>query len=211
MNLWFTQVLPYIFLALYHFQFDLTGSIPTSHQAQENADQPPKLYRPPGAPCSPAQFTEYSPNPDYSEFILKEILIHNPEACTRETELISPEGTWITIPPLLFCDKYNYLPAYLVPMTPPLTPQPNHLQASVATSESTSTQIFVVMYITLTGLIDYMVPTSKPWAILGKSLSYIVKLAPILWWALPSGPVSCLPGSSQKPTSGWIPDITSLQ
>ncbi|KAJ9078852.1 hypothetical protein DSO57_1002479 [Entomophthora muscae] len=58
-------------------------------------------------------------------------------------------------------------------MSPPLTPQPNCLQESVATSESTSTQIFGVIYITLTGLIDSMVPTSRLWAILWKSLSYI--------------------------------------
>ncbi|KAJ9049975.1 hypothetical protein DSO57_1018863 [Entomophthora muscae] len=91
-------------------------------------------------------------------------------------------------------------------MTPPLTPRPNHLQESVAINESTSTQIFGVMYITLTGLIDYMVPVSGPWAFLGKLLSYIVKLAPVLWWALPAGPAGCLPVSYQEPPTGWIPD-----
>ncbi|KAJ9083361.1 hypothetical protein DSO57_1035442 [Entomophthora muscae] len=143
---------------------------------------------------------------DYSELTLEEILIYDPEICIRETELIDCEETWITVQPLLFCDKYNYLPAYLVPMTPPLTPWPDCPQKSVATSESTSTQIFGVMYITLTSLIDSMVPTSRPWDILRKSLSYIVKLAPILWWALPSGPVGRLPASSHEPTTGWIPD-----
>ncbi|KAJ9079110.1 hypothetical protein DSO57_1038875 [Entomophthora muscae] len=91
-------------------------------------------------------------------------------------------------------------------MTPPLTLQPNRPQESVATNESTSTQIFGVMYITLTGLIDSMVPVSRPWAVLGKLLSYIVKLAPILWWALPAGPAGRLPASSQEPPTGWIPD-----
>ncbi|KAJ9067126.1 hypothetical protein DSO57_1003038 [Entomophthora muscae] len=47
--------------------------------------------------------------------------------------------------PLLFQDKYNYLPAYQVPMTPPLTPQPDCPQESVATIESISTQLFGVM------------------------------------------------------------------
>ncbi|KAJ9050196.1 hypothetical protein DSO57_1016527 [Entomophthora muscae] len=65
------------------------------------------------------------------------------------------------------------------------------------------------MYTTFTGLIDSMVLSSSPWAILGKFLSYIVKLAPILWWALPSGPAGCLPTSSQKPTTGWISDSYS--
>ncbi|KAJ9061242.1 hypothetical protein DSO57_1022458 [Entomophthora muscae] len=75
-------------------------------------------------------------------------------------------------------------------MTSPLTPQPNHLQESVATSESTSTQIFGVIYITLIGLINSM-------------------LAHILWWALPSGPAGCLPASSQEPATGWIPNSVS--
>ncbi|KAJ9066621.1 hypothetical protein DSO57_1007696 [Entomophthora muscae] len=91
-------------------------------------------------------------------------------------------------------------------MTLPLTLQPNRPQEFVTTNESTSTQIFGVMYITLTGLIDSMVPVSGPWAVLGKLLSYIVKLAPILWWALSAGPAGRLPASSQEPPIGWIPD-----
>ncbi|KAJ9072752.1 hypothetical protein DSO57_1024025 [Entomophthora muscae] len=62
------------------------------------------------------------------------------------------------------------------------------------------------MYLTLTGLIDSMVPASRPWALLGKLLSYIVKLAPILWWALPAGPAGHPPASSQEPPTGCIPE-----
>ncbi|KAJ9067514.1 hypothetical protein DSO57_1038335 [Entomophthora muscae] len=90
-------------------------------------------------------------------------------------------------------------------MTPPLTLRPKRPQESVAANESTSTQIFGVMYITLTGLIDSMVPASGPCALLGKSLSYIVKLAPILWWALPAEPAGCPPASSQDfPQAGSL-------
>ncbi|KAJ9055607.1 hypothetical protein DSO57_1002082 [Entomophthora muscae] len=89
-------------------------------------------------------------------------------------------------------------------MTSPLTPWPNQPQETVAISESTSTQLFGVLYITLTGLVDSMVPTNGPWAFLGKSLSYIVKLAPILWWALPTGPAGCLPASSPEHATGWL-------
>ncbi|KAJ9073965.1 hypothetical protein DSO57_1010945 [Entomophthora muscae] len=170
------------------------GSAPHAHLPQETADQLPDLYCPPGAPFGPVNFTEYPPNPAYLEFTLEEILIHDPEARTRETEVLYQEGTKIIWPPLLFCNKYNFLPTYLVPMTPPLTLRPDHPQESVATNESTFTQIFGVMYITLAGLIDSMVPVSGPWAVLGKLLSYIVKLALILWWALPAGPAS-----SQEP------------
>ncbi|KAJ9049543.1 hypothetical protein DSO57_1023346 [Entomophthora muscae] len=206
MNLWFNQIIPYLLLVLFHLQPTSCGSAPHTHLPQETVDQLPDLFRPPGAPFSPVHFTKYPPNPEYLEFTLEEILIHDPEARTRETEVLYREGTKIMCPPLLFQDKYNFQPAYLVPMTPPLTLQPNHPQKSVATNESTSTQIFGVMYITLTGLIDSMVPVCRPWAVLGKLLSYIVKLAPILWWALPTGPAGCPPASSQEPPTGWIPD-----
>ncbi|KAJ9057048.1 hypothetical protein DSO57_1026175 [Entomophthora muscae] len=182
------------------------SSAPHTHKLQETADQLPELYCPLGAHFGLVNFTEYPPNPAYLEFTLEEILIYNPEAKTRETETIYREGIKFTIPPLLFLNKYNYLPAYLVPMMLLLTLWPNHLQESVAVNKSTSTQISGVMYITLTGLIDLMVPASRPWALLGKLLSYIVKLAPILWWALPAGPADRLPVSSQDPSTGWIPD-----
>ncbi|KAJ9057668.1 hypothetical protein DSO57_1020405 [Entomophthora muscae] len=199
MNLWFNQVIPYLILVLFHLQSTSRGSVPHTQQPQETVDQPPKFYCPPGAPFGPVHFTEYPPNPAYLEFTLEEILIYNPEARTREMETVFREGTKITIPPLLFHDKYNYLPAYLVPMTPPLTLKPDCLQESVAANESTSTQIFGVMFITLTILIDLMIPARGPWALLGKLLSYIVKLAPILWWALPAGPASRPPASSKEP------------
>ncbi|KAJ9076629.1 hypothetical protein DSO57_1024285 [Entomophthora muscae] len=94
----------------------------------------------PIAPYGPVHFTEYPSNPAYSEFTLEEILIHDPEARTRETETVYREDTKAIIPLLLFRNKYNYLPAYLVPMTLSLTPQPKHMQESVTASKSTSTQ-----------------------------------------------------------------------
>ncbi|KAJ9085099.1 hypothetical protein DSO57_1017269 [Entomophthora muscae] len=206
MNLWFNQVIPYLILVLFHLQPTSCSSVPSAYPTQETVDQPPELYHPPGAPFGPVHFTEYPLNPEYLEFTLKEILIYKPEARTREMETVYREGTKITIPPLLFCNKYNYLPAYLVLMTLPLTPQPECPQESVVANEFTSTLIFGVMYITLTGLIDSMVPASGPWALLGKLLSYIVKLASILWWALPAGPAGHPPASSQEPPTGWIPD-----
>ncbi|KAJ9053198.1 hypothetical protein DSO57_1026595 [Entomophthora muscae] len=129
------------------------GSVPHINQPQETVDQPPELYCPPRAPFGPVHFTEYPPNLAYSEFTLEKILIYNPEARTRETEIIYREGTKIIRPHLLFHNKYNYLPVYLVPMTPSVTLWPNCPQESVAANESTSTQIFGVMYITLTSLI----------------------------------------------------------
>ena len=145
MNLWFNQVISCLILALFHLQSTSCGSAPHTQQPQETADQLPNLYRPPGAPYGPVHFTKYPPNSAYLEFTLEEILIYNPEARTRETETVYREGNKIIIPPLLFHNKYNYLPAYFVLMTPLHTLRPNCLQESVAANESTSTQIFGVM------------------------------------------------------------------
>ncbi|KAJ9084491.1 hypothetical protein DSO57_1023811 [Entomophthora muscae] len=147
-------------------KFDFSSPAPEVTHFQETKDQPPELYCCPGVLHSLVYFTEYPLNPDYVEFILEEILFYNPEAQTRETKLIGYEGTWITIQPLLFCGKYNHLPTYLVPMTPPLTPQPNHPQKPAAISEYASTQIFGVLYIIFISLNDSMVPSRRPWAIL---------------------------------------------
>ncbi|KAJ9055077.1 hypothetical protein DSO57_1007833 [Entomophthora muscae] len=91
-------------------------------------------------------------------------------------------------------------------MTPPVTLQPNYLQETMIANESTSTKLFGILYIPLTGLFYSMVPTNGPWALLGKSFYFIVKLAPILWWALTSGPMGCLTASSPEPSAGWLPE-----
>ncbi|KAJ9052518.1 hypothetical protein DSO57_1033347 [Entomophthora muscae] len=91
-------------------------------------------------------------------------------------------------------------------MTPPLTPQPDRPLKPTAAAETTSTQLFGVLYITLTGLVDSMVPNSGPWSLLGRSVSYIIKLAPILWWALPAGSAVPHPKPPKASTYDWLPD-----
>ncbi|KAJ9053532.1 hypothetical protein DSO57_1023258 [Entomophthora muscae] len=85
-------------------------------------------------------------------------------------------------------------------MTPPLTPQLNRPMETTTASETTSTQLFGVLYITLTGMVDSMIPTSGPWSLLGQSL------APILWWALPTGLAQPCPKTSNASTYAWFPD-----
>ncbi|KAJ9089452.1 hypothetical protein DSO57_1012802 [Entomophthora muscae] len=94
-------------------------------------------------------------------------------------------------------------------MTPPLTPQPDRLLEPTAAAETPSTQLFGVLYITLTGLVDSVVPNSGPWSILGHSVSYIIKLAPILWWALPAGSTAPHPEPPNASTYDWLPDTVS--
>ncbi|KAJ9059130.1 hypothetical protein DSO57_1005633 [Entomophthora muscae] len=68
-------------------------------------------------------------------------------------------------------------------MTPPLTPQPNCPMDPLTSAKTTSTQLFGVLYITLTGM-----------------------LAPILWWAFPIGLAVPCPESPNAPTYAWLPD-----
>ncbi|KAJ9053991.1 hypothetical protein DSO57_1019169 [Entomophthora muscae] len=91
-------------------------------------------------------------------------------------------------------------------MTLPLTPQPDRPMETLTAAETTSTQLFGVLYITLTGMIDTMVPNSGPWSLLGQYVSYIIKLAPILWWALPSGPAIFQPKPTNASTYAWLHD-----
>ncbi|KAJ9052196.1 hypothetical protein DSO57_1036659 [Entomophthora muscae] len=91
-------------------------------------------------------------------------------------------------------------------MTPPLTPQPNRPIEPPTATKTMSTQLFEVLYITLTGMVDAMVLNSGPWSLLGQSVSYIIKLAPILWWALPTGPAVLCPKSTNASIYAWIPD-----
>ncbi|KAJ9070989.1 hypothetical protein DSO57_1001763 [Entomophthora muscae] len=117
----------------------------------------------------------------------------------------------IEVPPLLFKDKYNYLPAYFVPMTLPSTLQSDHPMETLTAAKTTSTQLFGVLYITLTGMVDTMVPNSGLWSLLGKSISYIINLAPILWWALLSGLAVFCPEPTNASTYTWLPDtVVSL-
>ncbi|KAJ9068163.1 hypothetical protein DSO57_1031366 [Entomophthora muscae] len=125
---------------------------------------------------------------------------------TREIEYIRCRLKWYKKPPRLFKDKYNDLPAYFVHMTPPLTPRPDLPMKPSATAETTSTQLFGVLYITLTGLMDSMVPNSEPWSLLGQSVSYIIKLAPILWWALPTSLATPRPEQPNASIYAWLPE-----
>ncbi|KAJ9075298.1 hypothetical protein DSO57_1037441 [Entomophthora muscae] len=91
-------------------------------------------------------------------------------------------------------------------MTPPLTPRPDHPLEPTATTKTTSTQLFGVLYITLKGLVDSIVPISRPWSLLRQYVPYIIKLAPILWWALPAGMAAPHPELPNASTYDWLTD-----
>ncbi|KAJ9084669.1 hypothetical protein DSO57_1021923 [Entomophthora muscae] len=95
-------------------------------------------------------------------------------------------------------------------MTPPLTPRPDLPLEPNAAAKTTSTQLFGVLYITLTGLVDSMVSNSGPWSLLRQSVSYIIKLAPILWWALPASLAATHPEPPNASTYDWLPENYAL-
>ncbi|KAJ9064921.1 hypothetical protein DSO57_1025357 [Entomophthora muscae] len=91
-------------------------------------------------------------------------------------------------------------------MTLPSTPQPDRPMESSTTAETTSTQLFGVLYITLTGLMDSMVLTSGPWSLFGQSVSYIINLAPNLWWASPTDPAVPCPAPPNASSYALLPE-----
>ncbi|KAJ9073987.1 hypothetical protein DSO57_1010747 [Entomophthora muscae] len=91
------------------------------HSPETNLLNCPRHYTVPREPPLDLCILLNTPNLAYSEYNLETILIADPLARTRETKYIGQEGKWYKRPPRLFKDKYNYLPAYFVPMTPPLT------------------------------------------------------------------------------------------
>ncbi|KAJ9064068.1 hypothetical protein DSO57_1034316 [Entomophthora muscae] len=211
MNLWFEKVLSYLVLVIFHLNSSQVDHKATAPSGDQPADPPQALYCPPGAPFRPVHFTKYPPNPAYVEYNLETILIANPLARTRETEYIGREGKRIKVLPLLSKDKYNYLPAYFVPMSSPLTPQPDFPIEPSTAAETTSTQLFVVLYINLTGLMDSMMPNSGPWSLLGQSVSYIIKLTPILWWALPTDLAVPFLEPPNASSYAWLPENRQTQ
>ncbi|KAJ9051066.1 hypothetical protein DSO57_1008329 [Entomophthora muscae] len=80
-------------------QADYQATTPSRDQP---ANSPQALYCPPGAPFGPVHFTEYPPNPAYSEYNLETIFIADPLARTISTDYVGRKGKRIEIPPLLF-------------------------------------------------------------------------------------------------------------
>ncbi|KAJ9062691.1 hypothetical protein DSO57_1008142 [Entomophthora muscae] len=91
-------------------------------------------------------------------------------------------------------------------MEPPVTPKPMPASAAEFPLDHTN-KLFGIVYIILTGVIDTIVPAAGLWSWLGKSMSYLIKLAPILWWALPTQSATCqFPDTSEPASQGLLPD-----
>ncbi|KAJ9049142.1 hypothetical protein DSO57_1027669 [Entomophthora muscae] len=91
-------------------------------------------------------------------------------------------------------------------MEPPVTPKIMPASAAELPLDHTK-KLFGIVYITLMGVIDTIVPAASLWSWVGKSISYLIKLAPILWWALPAQFATCqFPNASKLANQGWFPE-----
>ncbi|KAJ9083332.1 hypothetical protein DSO57_1035740 [Entomophthora muscae] len=77
-------------------------------------------------------------------------------------------------------------------MEAPPTPKPEHIPSSPGLVPPSIKQYASIAYITLAGLVNTTVPFTGPWSLVGRSASYLVKLAPLLWWVFPSSQKSKL-------------------
>ncbi|KAJ9079926.1 hypothetical protein DSO57_1030427 [Entomophthora muscae] len=81
-------------------------------------------------------------------------------------------------------------------MEPPVTPKPMPASAAKLPLDHTN-KLFGIVYITLTGVIDTIVPAAGLW----------LWLAPILWWALPTQSATRqFPDASKLASQGWFPE-----
>ncbi|KAJ9088981.1 hypothetical protein DSO57_1017588 [Entomophthora muscae] len=91
-------------------------------------------------------------------------------------------------------------------MEPPVTLKPMPASAAKLPLNHTN-KLFGIVYITLMGVIDTIVPATGLWSWVGKSMPYLIKLAPILWWALPTQSATCqFPKASKPANQGWFPE-----
>ncbi|KAJ9070895.1 hypothetical protein DSO57_1002954 [Entomophthora muscae] len=193
---WFPQLLLYFILVICQL----------TQRSSDPPASPPATYRLLVAPFGPVYFTEYPLKPEYKDYTANNILDQDPLARTTELTRYNQEGPWYVTKPCLFRDKYNFLPAYQMDMGPLVTPKPMPASAVKLPLDHTN-KLFGIVYITLTGVIDTIVPAAGLWSWVGNSMSYLIKLATILWWALPTQSATHQFLKASKPANqGWFPD-----
>ncbi|KAJ9061440.1 hypothetical protein DSO57_1020790 [Entomophthora muscae] len=83
-------------------------------------------------------------------------------------------------------------------MEPPVTLKPMPASSPNLPPNYTG-KLFGIVYITFTGVIDTIIPAAGLWSWVEKSVSYLSKLAPLLWWAFPAKkPAQVTPDTQDK-------------
>ncbi|KAJ9058995.1 hypothetical protein DSO57_1006768, partial [Entomophthora muscae] len=91
-------------------------------------------------------------------------------------------------------------------MEPPVTPKPMPASAPDLPANHNG-KLFGIVYITLIGAIDTIILAAGLWSWVGKLASYLLKLAPLLWWALPARNLAQVtPENNGLAAQDWIPD-----
>ncbi|KAJ9088522.1 hypothetical protein DSO57_1022247 [Entomophthora muscae] len=120
------------------------------------------------------------------------MLARDPLARTTKLTRYNQKGPWYVTKSRLFRDKYNFLPDYQLDMEPTVIPRPMPASAAKLPLDYTN-KLFGIVYITLTGVIDTIVPAAGH--------------APILWWALPTQSTTRqFPNASKPADQGWFPE-----
>ncbi|KAJ9058939.1 hypothetical protein DSO57_1007341 [Entomophthora muscae] len=176
MLFWLTQLLPYFVFAIYQISTRSSG---------------------PPAP--------HSQIPILQESTPEKILELDPLACIKPSVRYNHQDPWILLSPKLFRGKFNFLPTYQLNIKPPVTPKPMPASLPDLPTDHIS-KLFGIVSITLAGVIGTIILAASLWSWVGKSMTYLIKLALILWWALPAKPAAC----AFLKTTGWRPKVGCL-
>ncbi|KAJ9063295.1 hypothetical protein DSO57_1001733 [Entomophthora muscae] len=196
MLFWLINLLPYFVFAFYQI----------STRSHSPPAPPPAAFCPPGVPFGPVHFTNHPLKLKYKDHTPEKILELNPLAHIQSAVRYTCQGPWIFSTPKLFRGKSNYLPAYNVHMEPHVTPKPMPAYLPDLPNDHTS-KLFGIVYITLNGVINTIIPATGMWSWVGKSVSNLFKLAPLLWWALPAkSPAQVTPENNGLAAQDWISD-----
>ncbi|KAJ9049227.1 hypothetical protein DSO57_1026828 [Entomophthora muscae] len=203
MRPWFYQFIPYFVLIVFHFTTVITENLEQTACIPEEASKTrPVVYCPPGALFGPLHFSDYPLKPEYWELTVKETPCPVPLAQKITPQTAFHKDTWCKQPAPNICVKYNCLPAYQTDMEATPKPKPDCLPPTPGLTPPTANQYAGISYITLAELVNTMVLVAGPWALVGQSASYLIKLAPLLWWALPSSQQIKLAAEANKPSPG---------
>ncbi|KAJ9064531.1 hypothetical protein DSO57_1029547 [Entomophthora muscae] len=91
-------------------------------------------------------------------------------------------------------------------MEPHLTPKQTISTPPTSNATGQSSQFLGVLYLVLTGLIDSAFLAAIPRSVAGKALFYLVKLSPIIWWAIPV-PAYAPPSPERSEQYSWYSDM----
>ncbi|KAJ9082024.1 hypothetical protein DSO57_1008455 [Entomophthora muscae] len=162
-------------------------------------------------PASPLRVqTDSGMGHEDKDYTPEKILELDPLAHIQSAVRYNLQGLWVSSTPKLLRGKFKYLPSYKLDMELPVTPKPMPTSLPNPPTDHTS-KLFGIVYIIFTGVIDTIILANSPWSRVGKSFSYLFKLASLLWWALPvKNLAQIIPETNRPASQDWIPDIMAI-